>query len=103
DLERFLHTYSPVFTAAKVSQMVRKIVGEPEQVPPQADFPSIEIHEGANATFTLDTSDLVHDGKELHDENSVIFRPADLQKPREPDEPTRPEPRKAGAKVAERK
>ncbi len=83
DLERFLHSYSPVFTAAKVSNLVKKIVGEPEVVPPQAEFPSIEIHDGANATFTLDTNDLVHDGKELHDENSVIFRPSELKKPEE--------------------
>ena len=104
DLERFLHTYSPVFTAAKVSQMIKKVVGEPEQVPPQADFPDIEVHDGANATFTLDTGDLVHDGKELHDENSVIFRPSELKKPGEPEEITRPEPRKAGApKVADRR
>lgn len=87
DLERFLHAYSPVFTAAKISGMVKKIVGEPDVVPAQAEFPSIEIHEGANATFTLDTNDLVHDGKELHDENSVIFRPSELKKPEPKPEP----------------
>ncbi len=81
DLERFLHSYSPVFTAAKVSNLIKKVVGEPEVVPAQAEFPSIEIHDGANATFTLDTADLVHDGKELHDENSVIFNPSELKKP----------------------
>jgi len=29
DLERFLHTYSPVFTAGKVASLMRKIVGDP--------------------------------------------------------------------------
>ena len=81
DLERFLHAYSPVFTASKVSGLIRKVIGDPVVVPTEADFPSIEIHDGANATFTLDTNDLVHDGKELHDENSVIFRLSELKKP----------------------
>ena len=81
DLERFLHAYSPVFTASKVSGLIKKVIGDPVVVPTEAEFPSIEIHDGANATFTLDTNDLVHDGKELHDENSVIFRPAELKKP----------------------
>ncbi len=81
DLERFLHSYSPVFTAAKVSNLIKKVVGQPEVVAAQAEFPSIEVHEGANATFTLDTADLVHDGKELHDENSMLFNPAELKQP----------------------
>jgi serine/threonine protein kinase len=75
DLERFLHAYSPVFTASKISNLVKQIIGDPMAIPMPAEqeFPSIEVHDGANATFTLDTKDLVHDGKELHDENSVIF------------------------------
>ena len=73
DLERFLHAYSPVFTAAKVSGLLRQIVGDPVVVNTEADFPAIEVHDGANATFTLDTNDLVHAGDELRDENSVIF------------------------------
>src|SRR5579863_2628213 len=31
DLERFLHAYSPVFTAAKVSQLVKRVLGDPEE------------------------------------------------------------------------
>ncbi len=98
DLERFLHAYSPVFTASKVSGLIRKVIGEPVVVPTEAEFPSIEIHDGANATFTLDTNDLVHDAKELLDENSVIFRPAELKKP-EPKpvaRPKQPAPSAAG-------
>ena len=81
DLERFLHAYSPVFTASKISGLIRKVIGEPVVVPTEAELAHIEIHEGASATFTLDTNDLVHDAKELHDENSVIFRVSELKKP----------------------
>ena len=79
DLERFLHTYSPVFTAAKVAGLLRQIVGEPVVVNNEAEFPDIEVHDGANATFTLDTNDLVHAGDELRDENSVIFSVDELK------------------------
>jgi serine/threonine protein kinase len=79
DLERFLHAYSPVFTAAKVSGLLRQIVGDPVVVNNEADFPDIEVHDGANATFTLDTNDLVHAGDELRDENSVIFAVDELK------------------------
>ena len=34
DLERFLHTYSPVFTASKLAQHLRKVLGDP--APPAA-------------------------------------------------------------------
>src|SRR5687768_3879276 len=30
DLERFLHAYSPVFTAAKVSQLIKQVIGDPQ-------------------------------------------------------------------------
>ncbi len=79
DLERFLHAYSPVFTAAKVSGLLRQIVGDPVVVNNETDFPDIEVHDGANATFTLDTNDLVHAGDELRDENSVIFQMDELK------------------------
>ena len=80
DLERFLHAYSPVFTAAKLSNLVKKVVGEPEPVVPEYD---VEVNEGQNATLTLTVDDLIHDRDELRDENSVIFRVADL-KPKKP-------------------
>lgn len=96
DLERFLHAYAPVFTASKISGMIRHVLGDPQPVVSPQEYPSIEIHEGVNATFSLDTNDLVHDGKELHDENSVIFRVADLKKPEEPTRPAgRPQPQAA--------
>jgi serine/threonine protein kinase len=84
DLERFLHAYSPVFTAAKVSGLLRQIVGDPVVVNNETDFPDIEVHEGANATFTLDTNDLVHAGDELRDENSVIFAMDELKPTSQP-------------------
>ncbi|HWU85812.1 MAG TPA: hypothetical protein VN253_00950, partial [Kofleriaceae bacterium] len=33
DLERFLHTYAPVFTASKVAGLIRQVIGEQAQVP----------------------------------------------------------------------
>ncbi|MGE5181435.1 MAG: serine/threonine protein kinase, partial [Acidobacteriota bacterium] len=79
DLERFLHAYSPVFTAAKLSGVLRKVIGEPQQVPDYV----VEVNGGENATLTLTVDDLIHDRDELRDENSVIFRVADL-KPKKP-------------------
>src|SRR4051812_31492163 len=68
DLERFLHAYSPVFTAAKLSSLLKQVVGDPRAT--EADY-DLEVHEGVNATHTLDIADLK---EELRDENSVIFR-----------------------------
>ncbi|HET9992197.1 MAG TPA: protein kinase [Kofleriaceae bacterium] len=79
DLERFLHTYSPVFTAGKVAALMRKIVGDPLEVPNAGDAPDIEIREGPIATHTLNTEDLVHSSEELRDENSMIFSMDQLQ------------------------
>jgi eukaryotic-like serine/threonine-protein kinase len=76
DLERFLHTYSPVFTASKVASLIRKVVGDPMEVPAE---PDIEIREGPIATHTLNTEDLIHSSDELRDENSMIFQLDDLQ------------------------
>ncbi|MDB4962718.1 MAG: serine/threonine protein kinase [Myxococcales bacterium] len=81
DLERFLHAYSPVFTAAKLSQLIKKVLGDPVQI--AADEPDIDfVDDGSNATFTLDTADLVNDRSEIHDDNSVIFRLDELEKPK---------------------
>ena len=76
DLERFLHTYSPVFTAAKVAQLMKQIVGDPQEVP-------YEIEHRDGNTGTLDPMELVHEKEEIRDENSVIFRVAEL-KPKQP-------------------
>jgi serine/threonine protein kinase len=81
DLERFLHAYSPVFTASKLSALLRQVVGDPLQVPDvQAPFESIEFRDGVMSTHPLDDSEVAHaiDRDELRDENSVIFRMADL-------------------------
>jgi serine/threonine protein kinase len=75
DLERFLHAYSPVFTAAKLAGLLRKIIGDPIQVPDNAqEFPSIEVRDGPMSTHPLGDEDLIHDKAEIRDENSVIFR-----------------------------
>ncbi|MBA3819310.1 MAG: serine/threonine protein kinase, partial [Deltaproteobacteria bacterium] len=83
DLERFLHAYSPVFTAGKIAALIRRVLGDPMTVPAVAeqDYPSVEIHDGANATFTLSSADLLKERAELRDENSVIFRVDELQPP----------------------
>ncbi|HUJ59198.1 MAG TPA: serine/threonine-protein kinase, partial [Kofleriaceae bacterium] len=78
DLERFLHAYSPVFTAAKVAQVMKQIIGDPETAPSY----EIELRDGPHGTLNPEV--LIHDKSELHDENSVIFRVDDLQPKRPP-------------------
>jgi hypothetical protein len=84
DLERFLHSYSPVFTAAKVSHLMKHVVGEPMAVLDEV----AEDRGGPMSTNThqLTSDDLIQDKEELQqDENSVIFRVADLR-PKSPTE-----------------
>ncbi|HEY6175475.1 MAG TPA: serine/threonine-protein kinase, partial [Kofleriaceae bacterium] len=83
DLERFLHAYSPVFTASKLSTLLRQVVGDPIQVPDDPAFESIEFRDGVMSTHPLDDSELAHaiDAEELRDENSVIFRVSDVASP----------------------
>jgi eukaryotic-like serine/threonine-protein kinase len=103
DLERFLHAYSPVFTAGKIAALIRQVLGDPVPVAP-APAPDVEQRGGVFATQPLDDADLAHasDMDNLRDENSVIFRVAELRPPaapavpppvpsrkREPDEETR--------------
>src|SRR4029079_9952684 len=66
DLERFLHTYSPVFTAAKVAQVMKKVIGDPVEVPYD-----VEVRDGPMSTHTLTSDDLILDKEELRDANSV--------------------------------
>jgi serine/threonine protein kinase len=80
DLERFLHAYAPVFTSSKVAGMIKDVLGDPMHVASDSDFNDVSVHDGPNATFTLDTKDLVQERDELRDENSVIFRVDDLNK-----------------------
>jgi serine/threonine protein kinase len=80
DLERFLHAYSPVFTAGKIAQLIKKVCGDPQSIPIEAtEFPSIEFRDGVMSTHTLTDADLLRAGEEVRDENSVIFRVEDLQ------------------------
>jgi serine/threonine protein kinase len=95
DLERFLHAYSPVFTAAKLSTLMKQIVGDPVGVP--VDEPEIEVREGTMSTHSLNTEDLIHSSDELDRENSVIFRVADL-KPKDA-APAAPAPKPAGPRI----
>jgi len=101
DLERFLHAYSPVFTTSKLASLLRQVVGDPMQVPDEAPFESIEFRDGVMSTHPLDDSEVAHavDRDELRDENSMIFRVAELEQPRPtesmPAEPRRAEPRPA--------
>jgi serine/threonine protein kinase len=92
DLERFLHTYSPVFTAGKIAQLIKKVVGDPQSIPVEQDFPSIEFRDGVMSTHTLTDSDLLRAGEEVRDENSVIFRVDELQ-PGEKIQQSRPPPK----------
>jgi serine/threonine protein kinase len=84
DLERFLHAYSPVFTASKLSTLLREVVGDPLQVPDDPGFQSIEFRDGVMSTHPLDDAEVAHavDRAELRDENSVIFRVSELDQPR---------------------
>jgi serine/threonine protein kinase len=84
DLERFLHTYSPVFTASKLSALLRDVIGDPLQVPSEGGFESIEFRDGVMSTHPLDDAEVAHavDRNALRDENSVIFRMSELAQPR---------------------
>ena len=69
DLERFLHTYSPVFTASKLTAHLRKVIGDPV---PVAEAPAVGPRNPQQQTQPVDRRD-------LSDENSVIFRVAELK------------------------
>jgi len=77
DLERFLHTYSPVFTASKLAGHLRKVVGEPVALlEPQGVSAPRSPHQ---ATQPIDRRELVQERSEITDENSVIFRMDELR------------------------
>jgi eukaryotic-like serine/threonine-protein kinase len=91
DLERFLHAYSPISTSSKVAALIKKVIGDPVEVPDE-----IEVREGPISTHQLDVDDIVHSPDELRDENSMIFKLDDLKPPapkpiakRDRNEPTR--------------
>ncbi|MCE9574626.1 MAG: protein kinase [Deltaproteobacteria bacterium] len=92
DLERFLHGYSPVFTASKLATHLRKVLGEP--VPAPAPAPVVVARDPNLNTQPIDRGALLRERSDLHDENSVIFRVDELRRKaeaaargeREPDE-----------------
>ncbi len=76
DLERFLHAYSPVFNASKLTSVLRKVVGEPQHIPIE-EAPA-ELRDGPSSTQPLPLDAVAHNKEEIRDENSVIFRMQDL-------------------------
>ncbi|HEX4450202.1 MAG TPA: protein kinase [Kofleriaceae bacterium] len=76
DLERFLHAYSPISTSSKVAALIKKVIGDPVEVPDE-----IEVRDGPISTHQLDVDDIVHSPDELRDENSMIFKLDDLKPP----------------------
>ena len=81
DLERFLHVYSPVFTASKVAAYCASVLEEASPPPPIVRKP-VPIEEPrdhpARITRRVDREQLVQARSEFEDENSVIFRMSDL-------------------------
>jgi serine/threonine protein kinase len=83
DLERFLHAYSPVFTAAKVNAYTQKVLAEAEPPPPAAApvrAPAPEPRHPSQNTQRVQRDQLVRARSEFTDENSVIFRMKDLKR-----------------------
>ncbi|MBZ0237515.1 MAG: serine/threonine protein kinase, partial [Deltaproteobacteria bacterium] len=78
DLERFLHTYSPVFTATKLAAHLRRALGETGGVvaPPAAADPA--PRDPLQSTQSIPRHTFVTNRSEISDENSVIFRVSDL-------------------------
>ena len=90
DLERFLHTYSPVFSPSKLAGHLGKALGTNEdsvviEVEPTAPEPA---RRRARSDSALRRNTLVTQRSELGDDNSVIFRVNELRPPERP--PTRP-------------
>jgi serine/threonine protein kinase len=80
DLERFLHAYAPVFTASKLSSLLRQVVGDPRPAPDDGSFNRIEFRDGVMSTHPIHEAEIAHatDRDDLRDENSVIFQVSDL-------------------------
>ncbi len=107
DLERFLHGYSPVFTATKLAAHVRRALGEANAtIPPPMPEPA--PRDPLRSTQSIPRQTFVTNRSEITDENSVIFRMSELQpaaavaapRPRAPTAPLRrppPDPQAARA------
>ncbi len=100
DLERFLHAYSPVFTAAKLSSVLRNVVGDPPQIPADELDAQMEMRDGPLSTQPLPAGALAHAKEEIRDENSVIFRMSDLDKNGNVQRGAKPTPPVGAPKVA---
>ncbi len=90
DLERFLHTYAPVFSPSKLAAHLGRALGSSDdsvviEIEPTAPVPSPRR---ARADSALRRNTLVTQRSELGDENSVIFRVNELRPPEAA--PTRP-------------
>ncbi len=80
DLERFLHTYSPVFTATKLASHLRRALGEPGgTIPPPIAAPAPEPRDPRQSTQSIPRHTFVTNRSEISDENSVIFRVSELK------------------------
>lgn len=88
DLERFLHTYSPVFSPSKLAGHVEKALGQEPEAPQVTIEPVAAAPRRARRDSGIARHTLVTQRSEFSDENSVIFRVADLQD--QASAPTRP-------------
>jgi len=78
DLERFLHAYSPVFTAGKLAKYVARVM-DVETTPPPEDATRAEgMRSARRITQRVQDAELVRSRSEFTDENSVIFRMQDI-------------------------
>jgi serine/threonine protein kinase len=84
DLERFLHVYSPVFTASKVAEFFRTVLVDdappaappkptPPKPAPQKPTPKPSAAAVPMHTMRLEPDQILNDSSELSDENSIIF------------------------------
>lgn len=83
ELERYLHRsvpqFSTSFTAARLAQYVRDVMGDPEPV--TIDQPLDLV---GSQTLTLKANQFAHNRAEIQDENSMLFRLSQLKAPETP-------------------
>ncbi len=77
DLERFLHVYSPVFTAAKVAEYFHSVLGytslAAKAARAAAAASQAAAEEGVDQTMRLEPDQILSDSDDFNDENSIIF------------------------------
>jgi eukaryotic-like serine/threonine-protein kinase len=79
DLERFMHVYSPVFTAAKLSEFFHEVLDD-EPPPPVVQVQKPRPSVASMVTQRLEEEDLLRERSEFADENSVIFRVSEMDR-----------------------